>query len=207
MPKTSTKGLEFYNLSTEWKHGMPQWPSKANMNIKIREFHAKDGLQTLEYEGIMHRGTHMDAPIHVLENTPFITDYETWRFFGTGVVVSIPKGKWGVVTPEDLEKATPKIQPGDIVMVNTGSHRNWGDNPDYFAYSPGLYKAGGGMAGAEEDQAVRHRRAGARPSARHVLGPARPGPGAAASRRRIFRRERPPHHRRFPVSGSRRTRC
>ncbi|HXE29032.1 MAG TPA: cyclase family protein, partial [Stellaceae bacterium] len=138
MPKTSTKGLEFFNLSTEWKHGMPQWPSKANMNIKIREFHAKDGLQTLEYEGIMHRGTHMDAPIHVLENTPFITDYETWRFFGTGVVVSIPKGKWGVVTPEDLEKARPKIQPGDIVMVNTGSHRNWGDNPDYFAYSPGL---------------------------------------------------------------------
>ena len=96
----------------------------------------------LEYEGIMHRGTHMDAPIHVLENTPFITDYETWRFFGTGVVVSIPKGKWGVVTPEDFEKARPKIQPGDIVMVNTGSHRNWGDNPDYFAYSPGLYKAG-----------------------------------------------------------------
>jgi kynurenine formamidase len=142
MPKTSTKGLEFFNLSTEWKHGMPQWPSKANMNIKVREFHAKDGLQTLEYEGIMHRGTHMDAPIHVLENTPFITDYETWRFFGTGVVVSIPKGKWGVVTPEDFEKARPKIQPGDIVMVNTGSHRNWGDNPDYFAYSPGLYKAG-----------------------------------------------------------------
>ena len=101
MPKTSTKGLEFYNLSTEWKHGMPQWPSKANMNIKIREFHAKDGLQTLEYEGIMHRGTHMDAPIHVLENTPFITDYETWRFFGTGVVVSIPKDKWEVITAED----------------------------------------------------------------------------------------------------------
>ena len=98
-------------------------------------------MQVLEYEGIMHRGTHMDAPIHVLENTPFITEYETWRFFGTGVAVSIPKGKWGVITPEDLEKARPKIQPGDIVMINTGSHHNWGDNPDYFAYSPGLYKA------------------------------------------------------------------
>jgi len=25
-------------------------------------------------------------------------------------------------------------------MINTGSHRQYGDNPDYFAYSPGLYK-------------------------------------------------------------------
>jgi kynurenine formamidase len=140
MPKTDTTGLDFFNLSTPWAHGMPQWPSKANMNIRVKEFHAKDGLQVLEYEGIMHRGTHMDAPIHVLENTPFITGYETWRFFGTGVAVSIPKGKWGVITPEDLEKARPKIQPGDIVMINTGSHHNWGDNPEYFAYSPGLYK-------------------------------------------------------------------
>ena len=54
--------------------------------------------------------------------------------------MSIPKGKWGVITPKDLEQAEPKIQKNDIVMINTGSHRNYGDNPDYFAYSPGLYK-------------------------------------------------------------------
>ena len=69
-----------------------------------------------------------------------ITGYPLWRFFGTGVVVSIPKGKWGVITPKDLENAEPKIQKNDIVMINTGSHHNYGDNPDYFAYSPGLYK-------------------------------------------------------------------
>ena len=33
MPKTDTTGLEFYNLSTEWRHGMPQWPSKALVMI------------------------------------------------------------------------------------------------------------------------------------------------------------------------------
>ena len=51
--------------------------------------------------------------------------------------MSIPKGKWGVITPKDLERARPKIQKSDIVMINTGSHSNYGDNPDYFAYSPG----------------------------------------------------------------------
>jgi len=133
-------GLQFFDLSHRWGHGMPQWPSRANLNVRVVEFHAKDGLLVQQFEGIMHRGTHMDAPIHVAENTPTLTGYPLWRFFGTGVAVSIPKGKWGVVTPKDLARAEPKIQKNDIVMINTGSHRNYGDNPDYFAYSPGLYK-------------------------------------------------------------------
>jgi kynurenine formamidase len=132
--------LQFFDLSHPWGHGMPQWPSRANLNVRVVEFHAKDGLLVQQFEGIMHRGTHMDAPIHVAENTPTLTGYPLWRFFGTGVAVSIPKGKWGVVTPKDLQRAEPKIQKNDIVMINTGSHRNYGDNPEYFAYSPGLYK-------------------------------------------------------------------
>ena len=49
----------------QWGHGMPQWPSRANLNVRVVEFHAKDGLLVQQFEGIMHRGTHMDAPIHV----------------------------------------------------------------------------------------------------------------------------------------------
>ena len=135
-------GLQFFDLSHQWGHGMPQWPSRANLNVRVLEFHAKDGLLVQQFEGIMHRGTHMDAPIHVAENQPTLTGYPLWRFFGTGVAVSIPKGKWGVITPQDLERAEPKIKKNDIVMINTGSHRKYGDNPDYFAYSPGLYKEG-----------------------------------------------------------------
>lgn len=137
---SSTNCLEFHDLSNRFGHGMPEWPSRAILNIRNLQFHAKDGIFVQQMDGIMHRGTHMDAPIHVAENTPFITGFELSRFFGTGVAVSIPKGKWGIITAEDLERATPKIRKGDIVMINTGAHRLWGDNPDYFAYSPGLYK-------------------------------------------------------------------
>jgi kynurenine formamidase len=63
-------------------------------------------MYEVNWEGIMHRCTHMDAPLHVTENTPSIADYPLWRLCGTGVCVSIPKGKWGVITVEDLEKAT-----------------------------------------------------------------------------------------------------
>jgi kynurenine formamidase len=90
----------------------------------------------------MHRGTHVDAPLHVTENTPSLTGYAPWRFFGTGVAISIPKGKWEVITPEDLENARPTIREGDIVMINTGMHHKMADTDEYYAYSPGLYKDG-----------------------------------------------------------------
>jgi kynurenine formamidase len=138
----STKQLQFHDLSQRWGHGMPEWPSSLGLKVDPLQFHAKDGVRTVEIDAIMHRGTHMDAPIHVTENAPYLNDYDVWRFFGTGVAVSIPKGKWGVITPDDFENAEPRIQEGDIVMINTGSHHNWGDNDKYFAYSPGLYKAG-----------------------------------------------------------------
>lgn len=140
MTGSTMDGLRYYSLSNAWGHGMPQWPSHANMNVRVVKFHAKDGVLVQEYEGIMHRGTHLDAPIHVLENTPCLTDIPLWRFFGTGVVVSIPKKRWEVITPADLEAAQPAIRPNDIVMINTGSHRMWADDPEYFAYSPGLYR-------------------------------------------------------------------
>jgi kynurenine formamidase len=137
---TSAEGLEFFDLSHELVHGMPEWPAISGFDLHINQSHANDGIYTQEFDGVMHRGTHMDAPVHVLADMPYITEYPMWRFFGTGVAVSIPKGKWGVVTAEDLEAATPRIEPGDIVMINTGFHRIWGDNPDYFAYGGGNYK-------------------------------------------------------------------
>ena len=132
--------LKFYNLSARWGHGMPEWPSAPGINVLTLQYHANHGVYVTEFEGIMHRGTHMDAPLHVTENTPTLAGYPIWRFFGTGVAVSIPKGKWGVITANDLEKATPKICKNDIVMINTGTHRKLADTDEYYAYSPGLYK-------------------------------------------------------------------
>ena len=82
--------IQLTNLSHAWGHHMPEWPSHPGVNVLVKKFHAKDGVYQTEFEGIMHRGTHMDAPRHVTENTPDLLGYPLWRFFGTGVAVSIP---------------------------------------------------------------------------------------------------------------------
>ena len=134
----TTTGLEFYDLSHPWGHGVPNWPYFEDVKIERLHYHAKSGVLTQKITTVMHSTTHIDAPAHVIENTEFIDELPLEKFFGTGVAVSIPKKKWEVITPEDLENARPMIQKGDIVMINTGWHHKFGDNSEYFAYSPGL---------------------------------------------------------------------
>ncbi|MEI8649006.1 hypothetical protein P4S73_15820 [Paraglaciecola sp. Hal342] len=58
----SDKGLQYFDLSNRWGHGMPQWPSSPKgISVTSHQFHAMHGCQVMEWEGIMHRGTHMDS--------------------------------------------------------------------------------------------------------------------------------------------------
>lgn len=141
--KPSTDVLEFYDLSHPWGHGVPNWPYFEDVRIERLHYHAKSGVLSQRVTTVMHSGTHMDAPAHVVEGTPFLDEIPLKTFFGTGVAVRISKKRWEVITPEDLENARPKIEPGDIVIINTGWHHKYGDNREYYAYSPGLYKEAG----------------------------------------------------------------
>ncbi len=136
-------GLEFYDLSHEWGHDAPLWPYFPDVKIERFHYHAKSGVLSQQITTFMHCTTHTDAPAHVIEGAPFIDEVPLASYFGTGVVVSIPKEKWEVITPEDLEAASPQIREGDIVIINTGWHRYWGDSRKYFVESPGTYKEAG----------------------------------------------------------------
>jgi len=134
------KKVKIVDLSHTVGADMPLWPASPDIKIERWAYHAKDNVQTKIYTTHMHVGTHADSPIHVLAKTPYTHELPLESYYGTGVVVDIPKKKWEVIMPEDLEKAEPRIEKGDIVIIHTGWHRYWGDNDDYFSYSPGLYK-------------------------------------------------------------------
>ena len=96
--------IRIFDLTHTFEPFMPQWPSGCNLKEEVIRYHADANMYDIQWEGIMHRGTHMDAPLHVTECTPDITSYPLWRFFGSGVCLDIPKGKWGKIEPEDLMK-------------------------------------------------------------------------------------------------------
>ena len=136
-------GLRFFDLSNPWGHDVPLWPYFPDVKIERFHYHAKSGVLSQQITTFMHCTTHTDAPAHVIEGTRFMDEVPLSSYFGSGVVVSIPKEQWEVITAEDLENARPEIKPGDIVIVNTGWHRYYGDTKRYFCYSPGTYKEAG----------------------------------------------------------------
>ena len=137
--------LEFVELSHSWGLGQPCWPYFEDVKIERLHGMAKSRVLTQKITTVMHSGTHIDAPGHVIEGTPLLDEIPLSAFFGTGVVLDVPMGKWEKIMPEHLEKAAEKtpVRPGDIVIVNTGWHHKYADSAEYYAYSPGFYKEAG----------------------------------------------------------------
>jgi len=135
--------VKLVDLSQPFGDKCPLWPYFADVKIERMHYHAKSGVLSQVITTTMHCTTHADSPAHVFEGGAYTADIPLDRYYGTGVIVDIPKGKWGVITAEDLEKARPKIEKDDIVIVHTGWHKKYADSTEYFCYSPGLYKEAG----------------------------------------------------------------
>jgi kynurenine formamidase len=138
--KDPETGLEFHELSHPWGMYMPIFPGYEDIKLERITYHAKHGVMTHKIVTIFHTSTHVNAPVHLLPETAAVGELSLDRFFGTGVVLSIPKGKWELVEQEDLERARPEILADDIVIINTGWHRRYADSKDYFGHAPGLSK-------------------------------------------------------------------
>ena len=118
----------------------PIFPGYEEIKFERITYHAKHGVMTHKFITIFHTSTHVNAPIHLIPRRAGGRRLPLDRFFGTGVVLSIPKGKWELIEPEDLEKATPEIQRDDIVLINTGWHRKYSDSKDISAMPRALSK-------------------------------------------------------------------
>jgi kynurenine formamidase len=133
-------GLVFHELSHAWGHGAPTLPGFEDVKLYRSTFHAKNGVMAHRLRMVMHSGTHLNAPRHLIQRGAGVGEIAMEKLFGSGVVLAIPKGKWGLVTTADLDAVRPAIEPGDIVVIDTGWHRKYSDSIEYFGRAPGLGK-------------------------------------------------------------------
>ena len=133
-------GMQMVELSHVWGHGVPSMPGSEDVKMHRAVKHAQHGVLAFRITTGMHTGTHMNAPLHLIQRGADMASVSTDKFFGNGVVLGIPKKSWELVTAEDLEKATPKVNPGDIVVIVTGWHHKYSESIEYWGESPGLSK-------------------------------------------------------------------
>jgi arylformamidase len=83
-------------------------------------------LNISRMEMVVHVGTHVDAPRHFLLDGPAMEAVPLDRLMGPGVVARLDQPPDGVIEAGDLARATPRIEPGDIVAIATGWAERWG---------------------------------------------------------------------------------
>ena len=131
-------GLVFYELSHEWGHGAPALPGFDDVKLYRSTQHAKNGVMGHRIRMVMHSGTHLNAPIHLIQGAVGVGRHR----HGAALRLrrawsSVPKAKWEMVEPADLEAARPAIEPEDIVLIVTGWHRQLQRQHRVFRALPG----------------------------------------------------------------------
>lgn len=142
MPYTTDPytGLRSYELSHVWNAEAPSYPGQDDVAMKRGVKHAQHGVLAWRTRTSLHTGTHMIAPLYVLQKSSDLAAISPDVFFGNGVVLDIPKGSYEVIDASDLEEAAP-VKEGDIVVIDTGWHHKYSDSLEYFGKAPGLIEA------------------------------------------------------------------
>ena len=80
-----------------------------------------DPLNLTEMQMAVHVGTHIDAPCHFVLDGPSIDDVPFDRFHGRGVVWTPDRIEPdGLIEVSQLAACTPKLEPDDILLIDTG---------------------------------------------------------------------------------------
>lgn len=82
----------------------------------------EDPLNVTHLDMIVHIGTHVDSPRHVYNDGPAFEDIPLERLCGPGVVWRVNADEQGLIGPKELEGALQLLEPGGILLINTGMH-------------------------------------------------------------------------------------
>jgi kynurenine formamidase len=93
-----------------------------------------DRMNVTEIRMVCHFGTHVDAPCHFIPDGPAFHEIPFDRLHGPGDVWRVPAAPFGRIDVADLTRARPALEPGDIVLLDTGWAAHHGtarydDNP------------------------------------------------------------------------------
>lgn len=169
-------GLQMVELSHVWGHDVPSMPGQDDVKMYRAVKHAQHGVLAYRITTVMHTGTHMNAPLHLIQRGADMASIPPEKFFGNGVVLGVPKKSYEVITAADLEKAEPGVQPGDIVIIVTGWHHKYSDSIEYWGESPGLSKDAAEWLVSKNVQMVGVDTAQVDHPLATILGPHRGGP-------------------------------
>jgi kynurenine formamidase len=123
--------MRIIDLTHTFTQDMPVYPGDPKASLEQVTFIEKDSYNDYKIATVMHVGTHMDAPFHMIENGKRMDEINPERFIGKGVVIDV-RGKQ-VIDATILEGI--EIERDAIVLLFTGFGSKY-RTADYFKDFP-----------------------------------------------------------------------
>lgn len=151
--------MEIVDLTHTFTDNMPVFPGDPPATLKQVTNIDEHGYTDHEIKSFMHVGTHMDAPLHMIQGGKKIDEIQPERFIGKGVIIDARNKN--IIDSSVLQNLS--IEPGSIILIYTGFGEKFG-NPQYDNNQPTI----------SEDFAVKAVELQAKIVGMDILGPDQP---------------------------------
>ncbi|MEA2622774.1 MAG: hypothetical protein QOH61_1684 [Chloroflexota bacterium] len=136
--ETRISGRRAYDLTQPLGPRSPRSSDHPEVRFQSLRWRSRSGNRTSLLTTSVHVGTHVDAPNLYYPQGETIDQVPLARLCGTAVILDMTRDDWGEISAADLERATPAVEPNDIVVLRTGWHHHYGDEERYILKPPGL---------------------------------------------------------------------
>ncbi len=113
MEKTLTN--DWIDISVALQEGMAQWPGDPAFSLDKDCTIKDDNVNVSSVSICLHTGTHIDAPLHYIENGVDISSLDLNKLVGLARVIEIKNSTW--ITIEELQ--LHGIKKGDRILFKT----------------------------------------------------------------------------------------
>lgn len=125
--------MKIIDLTQTFTNDMPVYPGDPKSTLEQVAFIEKDTYNDHKITTVMHVGTHMDAPLHMIESGKTIDEITLDKFIGKGTLIDVRgKGKIDVSVLENIQ-----VDNDSVVLLYTGFGTKY-RSEEYFKGYPEL---------------------------------------------------------------------
>ena len=122
--------MKIIDISHILNNNTPIYPEDYKINIEEYKNLEKDNYNLNLLKTTLHTGTHIDMPIHLIENDRLTSDFSIDNFIGKGIVLDV-KGE----NPINMKDEYYDMDfENKIVLLNTGFSKFYYDEKYFFEY-------------------------------------------------------------------------
>lgn len=113
--------------------GTPAYPGDPPLKLEMIRSPESDGYTQFLLTTCMHTGTHVDMPMHLIDDSRMACDFPAERFIGEGVLLDV-RGQAEITMEARYERL---VTEGSAVLLYTGYDAHFGTG-EYFSAHPSV---------------------------------------------------------------------